>query len=268
MIHEDLFRQVLLEPGRDAPGGAVRIVSGFATAGMADRHMEHLQKQNIDISIELIVGMTVQHGIQDAHHLAFCKLAEQESCGVNLQCRYVVRDNPVHSKVYVWLDYSGNPSKAFCGSANYTLAGFGKSQTEAVTLSDPIRCNQFYEDVFRRTFDCRQDHIENNVRIFPSQQATEQESSLECAKLSLLIKGGNTPARSGINWGQRPEYKREPNQSYISIPADIRNSNFFPPRGEQFTVLTDDGESFIFVRVQDGGKGLHTTQNNSLLGRI
>lgn len=264
MIHENLFRQVLLEPGYGIAGGKLRIVSGFATANMADRHMKHLQDQNLDISIELIVGMTVQQGIQAAQHSGFCKLVEKAPWGIDLQCRYVVRDNPVHSKLYVWLDKDGNPSKAFCGSANYTLAGFGKSQTESLALADPLECNQFYKHIFSRTFDCTRDHIEDRIRIVSSEREPVQGRDLESVKLSLLISGGKTPAKSGINWGQRPG--REPNQAYISVPVHVRRTNFFPPRGEQFTVQTDDGDTFICVRAQDEGKGLHTTQNNSLLG--
>jgi len=47
--------------------------------------------------------------------------------------------------------------------------------------------------------------------------------------LSLLVKRtGETPGRSGINWGHRSN--RDRNQAYINIPADKMRSGFFPER--------------------------------------
>ncbi len=80
-----------------------------------------------------------------------------------------------------------------------------------------------------------------------------------------LLTSSKTPAKSGINWGQRPF--RDPNQAYIHVPVEVQKSGFFPDLGEQFTVLTDDGKSFVMVRAQQNGKALHTTHNNALLGK-
>ncbi len=139
MIHEDLFRHVLIAPASNLSGGCLRIVSGFATANMADRHMEHLKDLDLDISIGMIIGMTIQHGIQEAQHSAFRKLVEQASWGVDFQCRYVVKGNPVHAKSYVWLDNRGRSTEAFCGSANYTMSGFGRGQVEVISPADSDR---------------------------------------------------------------------------------------------------------------------------------
>ena len=79
MIHEDLFQEVLLSPAHDLSGGQLRIVSGFATANMADRHMGYLKELDLNISIELIIGMTITAGIQEAQHSAFCKMMDDPS---------------------------------------------------------------------------------------------------------------------------------------------------------------------------------------------
>ena len=86
----------------------------------------------------------------------------------------------------------------------------------------------------------------------------------ESVKLPLLTRAGETHEKAGLNWGQRPG--RNPNQAYIPIPVNHQKSGFFPNRAEQFTVLTDDGESFILVRAQDDGKALHSSLDNSQLG--
>ena len=44
MLKDDLFREVLIAPATEPSTDCLQIVSGFATAGMADRHMEQLAK--------------------------------------------------------------------------------------------------------------------------------------------------------------------------------------------------------------------------------
>lgn len=259
---KDLFRGVLLDPSTKPGIDRLLIVSGFATAGMADRHMAHLQKMDKTISIELIVGMARQSGIERAQHYAFRKLTKECPYGMDFSCRYVGLGNPVHAKTYCWIK-RGEPCVAFVGSANYTLTAFGREQIESVVEADQQSVMDFYHKMRRNTVDCNDEDIEQKIALTETRKTEDDGESIT---LSLLDKRtGETPARSGINWGQRPG--RDPNQAYINIPADIGRSGFFPERHEQFTVLTDDGDSFIMVRAQDKGKGIETTQNNSLLGR-
>ncbi|ODV48606.1 hypothetical protein BLL41_17710 [Bacillus sp. FMQ74] len=71
--------------------------------------------------------------------------------------------------------------------------------------------------------------------------------------------------KSGLNWGQRPG--RELNQAYIPVPKEVRKTDFFPDKKIEFTVITDDGESFICVVAQDDNKALETCRDNSILGK-
>ena len=59
---------------------------------------------------------------------------------------------------------------------------------------------------------------------------------------------------------------RNPNQSYIGLPAALQRSGFFPEVKRRFTVLTDDDKIFTCVRAQANGKGIETPQNNSEIG--
>lgn len=259
---KDMFHGVLLDPSTQPGIDRLLIVSGFATAGMADRHMEHLQKMNKTISIELIVGMARENGIEKAQHYAFRKLAKERPYDMDFSCRYVGLGNPVHAKTYCWMK-GDKPYMAFAGSANYTLTAFGRGQIESVVEADQQSVMDFHHKMRRNTVNCKDDEIEQKIALTETNKTEEDGESVT---LSLLDKRtGETPKRSGINWGQRPG--RNPNQAYINIPADVGRSGFFPERYEQFTVLTDDGDSFIMVRAQDKGKGIETTQNNSLLGR-
>ncbi|OGR47579.1 MAG: hypothetical protein A2021_00220 [Elusimicrobia bacterium GWF2_52_66] len=85
-------------------------------------------------------------------------------------------------------------------------------------------------------------------------------------KVPLLAKDGTLPERSGLNWGQRPEERRQPDQAYIRLPAEIYKTDFFPPIGQDFIVRTDDRKILTCHRAQQNGKGIHTS-NNSLLGQ-
>lgn len=263
LIAEDLFQKVLTVPAINTGVNRLQIVSGFATANMADRHMEKLAELGLTINIELIIGMTRRMGIEKAQHYALQKLAKNSHYeNLTFSCRYVVRGNPVHAKTYCWLN-DNRPQTAFTGSANYTLTAFGRSQIEAMTQADCDSVMKFQKQILQNTDNCLADDIAEKVTLTETRDISDAGENT--VTLSLLDRRtGETPVRSGINWGQRDD--RNKNQSYIAIPADIGRSDFFPERHSQFTVLTDDDYSFIMVRAQDGGKALHTTQNNAILG--
>lgn len=70
------------------------------------------------------------------------------------------------------------------------------------------------------------------------------------------------PESSGLNWGQRPG--RNPNQGYLSVPADIQRSGFFPDPGIAFRLITDDGIEFLCARAQQNGKAIHSSDNSQI----
>jgi hypothetical protein len=274
IIHNDLFETVLFRPVKE---GANRlfIVSGYATANMAVRHFEYAKTQDKEIEINLVVGMYVQDGILSSNHISFKDLQNGKG-GVNFNCKYITSMPPVHSKVYSW--YRGNdPIVGFIGSANYTQNAFSSSMREVLHSVDPLECKNYYDYIKSESLSCLDPRIEEFVSIYDRRKSKlieeipeaelELERTLEgldMGTLTLIDKNGQVPSRSGLNWGQRTG--REPNQAYINIPANIGRSGFFPDRYVVFTVITDDDKQLICVRAQDGGKGLHSTLNNSLLG--
>lgn len=88
-------------------------------------------------------------------------------------------------------------------------------------------------------------------------------------RVSLLDRRGNLPQRSGLNWGQRPEESREPNQAYFRLPAKIYRSDFFPERPTHFILqnMRNENDIFFATRAQDNGKAIHSTENNSIIGK-
>lgn len=89
-----------------------------------------------------------------------------------------------------------------------------------------------------------------------------------CQTLSLVTKSKGVlrvPSRSGLNWGQRPG--RSEDQAYIAVPAYVQRSEFFPAKGEEFSLEWDDGELHTCVRAQQNGKAIQTPKKNTILGK-
>jgi hypothetical protein len=89
----------------------------------------------------------------------------------------------------------------------------------------------------------------------------------KCETLPLTTGKGEklrVPFSSGLNWGQRPG--RDKNQAYLSVPASLQKSGFFPDVGVTFKVETDDGSVWQCARRQANGKAIHTIESNAIMG--
>lgn len=261
----ELFNSVLLNPAGDA--NKLVIVSGFATPAMMEYQLEEIRKKfKRSIEIELLVGMTPTHGISPIHHKNFIKLCQR----ANLNCSYIRSKYPaIHSKLYVWTSNS-QPAKAFLSSANYTVTGFLRNQRELAIECDSTRALKYYESLLKHSFYCHCEEAQECVNVHAPICSLDNlnKAQLKLSQESVLLplfseKRGEMHNGAGLNWGQR--LGREPNQAYIPVPASTPK-DFFPPRGQPFSVLTHDGFPFVCVRAQANGKAIETTLNNSELG--
>ncbi len=270
MLIDKLFRDVLVRPAAMEGADELLIVSGYATAGMVEQHIDELRRgvseNRIDKlpRIQLLVGMA-SHGIEIVQHRGLSDLAKKFD--QMFSCSYLIEGPPCHSKVFVWKK-KGVPMRAFVGSANYTIAGFGRSQREAIVKADPRVVSDYHEALMLQSIPCTSQDVETSVRLMHTRDPSEFADD-NVVTLSLLATKGNrkgkTHQAAGLNWGQR--YGRDPNQAYIPIPKEVRDRSFFPPIAERFTALTDDDKSLILVVAQQYGKALHSTLDNSELGR-
>lgn len=283
MIEENIFEKVLVEPVNKG-GNKLYVVSGYATAAMAFHHFEHIKRDlNKTIHISLIVGMCPTDGLSLSNHRAFQKLV-LEDLPDNFECSYVFKSPAVHAKAYAWFQ-DDKPLNGFIGSANYTQNAFSKNQRELLSDYDPEKGHEYFNRLATETIYCTHPDVENSIRIFHdayygrARRAELEESTLPtitpanpdleglpAIRVSLLDNQGELPQRSGLNWGQRPEERREPNQAYIRLPAIVYHTDFFPPIAVHFTILTDDNKVLICTRAQQNGKAIHTPHNNSLIG--
>ncbi len=247
---------------------------------MAFHHLQTLTRTDIEAEVSLLVGMSVAEGISLSNHKGFQQLVTTDYVG-RFQCSYIIAPPPVHSKVYAW-SRNGEPFMGFAGSANYTQNAFGRTQREAMASMDPTEAIQYYNGLLADSIYCTHPDTENLIQVYNETQRfrrrrvveaevadrarTGELEDLPYVRLSLLDRNSELPQRSGLNWGQRPELHREPNQAYIRLPASVYKADFFPNIGMHFTVLTDDGKVLICTRAQANGKAIHTPHNNSLIG--
>ena len=167
------------------------------------------------------------------------------------------------------------PTTGFSGSANYSQYGFFNTmQQNQMTEDNPITIRDYFENLKRNSiriedYIISQEETINVENVVGSLAPGEIEwiEYNKSVRISLLSKNGTLPARSGLNWGQRPEYKRDPNQAYLSIRSDARREGFLPEKTFTFTLLTDDNKTLDCTVAQDGRKAIHTTNDNSLLGK-
>jgi len=228
--------------------------------------------------MELLVGMCLEDGLARSTHEGFSGLSTGPYKD-QFSCRYVVKGPPVHTKLYVWMSEE-IPYTAFTGSANYSQRAFSPERREMLVDCDPQAAKWYFDHIRSDTLSCTDPLIHDLISIYDDPDISGIESNTagsagdlstaaaaEPVQVSLLDRSGGLPARSGLNWGQRPEENRAPNQAYIRVPLSLARTDFFPEIGRYFTLLTDDGEALVCVRAQQGGKAIQTPHDNSILGR-
>ncbi len=279
MFADNLFDNILINPINQG-ADHLHVVSGYATAAMAFHHINYTRSQGHDIKVDLIVGMCPNDGLSVSNHKGFKKLVEDDFSGV-FECSYIMSPPAVHSKVYIWTK-DDQPLLGFAGSANYTQNAFRSKQREAMATCNANAAFDYFQHLLIDTIYCKHNDAENFIQLYKDNYSRKKKQIIEQGEfeettpdhivglpqvtISLLANDGSLPIRSGLNWGQRSEQNRDPNQAYIRLPASVYHTDFFPENTIRFTVLTDDGKTIICTRAQQNGKAIHTPHNNSLIG--
>lgn len=278
MLTRDLYNSVLIQP-KKSEANKLYIVSGYASATFARRHLLNLLEIDEDIEVNLIIGMPGRK----SDHLAFLQLHNEFSG--KFKGYYLNSSPPVHSKVYSWF-IDEDPLDAFSGSANYSQYGFFETQQiNQISVENPQEIKFFYEELLTR---CT--YIPDHQIVLPIGHSDfhiagsipagtiRWEIPDKRVTISFLKSNGTLPQVSGLNWGQRQtkytskvtgqiKYsQREPNQAYLGLRLTARNDGFLPPIAFTFTLITDDGQNFDCVIAQMGRKSIESTNNNSELG--
>ena len=298
LLQASLFEKILIRPFEDKELGVdnLLVASGYATSAMGFHHLDYFRKYDKKPQISLIYGMAKRDGVVKSDHQGFLSLASKFQN--SFACKYLMTGEESHSKVYIWCR-GQTPVLAFSGSANYTQTALVNGiRREVLSECSPRQAYAYFKalakdsvnctskdalDLIREPFlACRDSMVNPATKMPPVSIRKQKESSpvipiddkdsqfFGFAKVAVSLLDQRTqqvPPRSGLNWGQRPEYNRNPDQAYLSLSAPVCRTAFFPPREIHFTVLTDDSQIFECVRAQDNGKGIHTPHDNAEIGR-
>lgn len=272
MIIDNMFNRVLIDPALTKQADTLNIITGYSSPSMVSHHFENIKKKQLRVQLNLIIGMTPFDGVTFRDHMAYKQMMEGFFLN-DFFCSYVKEMPAVHSKVYIWLK-KNKPICAYIGSANFTQSAFIKpSQMEVLGEVASNAALSYFTEIQNRTIYCT--HEEADSLAFKNEHYDTPTSETELTHLIAGLEHINVPLtdrsnrvadRSGLNWGQRPEIGREPNQAYIPLKVEVCRSDFFPKVGYHFTVQTDDMKYLICSRAQQNGKAIHTPHNNSLIG--
>ena len=255
VVDNDLFEYALMKPlfQADAPD-SIKILSGYATHAMAARHLIEVTARKKSLAVDLIYGMAGADGVSKINHLGFSSLEDHREFAYNgdFACSYVKKPASVHSKIYIWCK-GEMPVMAFIGSANYSESGFNlPSRTETLAECDPTSALEVFTKIKGKAIACKKADRDKDFSVKLRTQTPLVKSSdvvqIETDKtspfynhekivLSLLTSKGDAGNGSRLNWGVRPDgkprtstngngsvSKRDPNQSYIGLPASLQRS--------------------------------------------
>ena len=280
LLTKDLFKHILLDPIRTG-GRRIRILSGYASPAMAIFHMKEAKDvlaacghPKDAISIDLIVGMVAKDGISRQDHEAYQKLMADNPGAFS--CSYVPKLDdliPIHSKVYCW----DSDMSCFVGSANYSQNAFSKDeetrkpdrQGNVAAVVGRQEAEGYIAEIARDALPCTSSDIESFIKVAVKTKKVKDDAQIVAngrIEVPLLTKSGDVGKRSGLNWGNRPEEGRNPDQAYIPLPASCRVGDFWPAIARPFIIYTDDGKVIDAARAQDGGKAIHSYRNNTIIG--
>ena len=267
MLTTRLYEQILVNPALQGYF-ELHIVSGYSSATFLRKHLGDILEINPHVKINLIIGMNQKR----RDHLAYLNL--ERNYPTIFKGYYFCSKPEVHSKVYCWTK-SASDMKGFSGSANYSQFGFFNSkQQNQMVEGYPAQIREYFDSLLEKSIPIKNYSLKSEEVITHSPidgsvppGHIEWVEPNESVRISLLSKAGELPSRSGLNWGQRPEHKRDPNQAYLSIRTDATKEGFLPEKKFTFTLITDDEKTLDCTVQQDGRKAISTTDDNSILGR-
>ena len=250
--------------------------------------VEQILNEYKELHLKVYVGMVSAECISKWTHLAFQHLVKRYSSRLEIYYQVSLPGN--HSNIYYWENplILGLNHKTFIGSASFTLKSFYHRKEFMIMESSSVDEVFKYLDVIN----CTSPNVAKQINIHQKPEneliisyddnqldgfnlLTDETAKyeLDYIDIQLTIRGGDTPPKSGINWGHNGrnglrQPTRTGNEAYLSISKQVHKEhpNFLPQRGEKILILTDDEKMFVCVVAQEHRKAIQTCDNNSILG--
>ena len=298
MYTKNLKETILIQPALRGYT-SLKIITGYTDTDFISQHLIELadlaKDQKIkSISVEMILGMIDSNALTERKHNRIKSIIDNINSGKNkvkFICRYKHLGTDIHSKVYLWLK-DNLPKKAFCGSANYSENAFF-NRRECMVICNATKANEYFEQLKKDTISSIDPSIKKKI-LFSKKTQSKEDNDKDClenltwkmfenrkpksvCEISLLkANGKETGYGSGLNWGiRRNGTKRDRDQAYIPYNASDKIENFFPLKKHPyeknnplFKVVPKGFPPFFMRIAQAGNKGIHTAENNALLGKF
>ena len=176
MYDDDLFDRILVRPARQSGYRKLCIVSGYADPVLVSTQLDE-KLFDYKVHVQLLVGMFPEPAHWDARNKNWLRYKTRLHDfrtlvsgrfgfhGSTFQCRYVIERPQIHTKVYVWLDDTNVPVKAFVGSPNYTKAAFDEErQGEAITVDGyHDSCYDYFVNHWNSAVSCDAPDVEQRL---------------------------------------------------------------------------------------------------------
>ncbi|GGF17912.1 NgoFVII family restriction endonuclease [Halobacillus andaensis] len=267
VISSNFLRHIVEKPLNEGRT-TLKVLTGYSSPS----YILNLLKSFDSLHLEVIIGMAHHNSIPIWDHNQYNELLEKYR--ERLSIKYYYGEPPIHSKIYYWKGDITLQDVAFIGSPNLTRNGFSKNK-EVVKLVEANEVEYLFNEV--NVISCDDERVSDYIN-FSYEQGARGINTSAVGRLvqnepfvELMLTEANKPrqvhTKSGLNWGHREG--RDRNQAYIPVPLSTHQNNlgFFPERGERFTIITDDGESFACVMAQANSKAIQSSYDNSILGR-
>ena len=297
MYTDNLKDEILLKPAIEFGCTSLKIITGYTDTEFIAKHLINLadlkkEKTISNFSVDMILGMISGNSLTEKKHKDINRLINNinyKTKKTKFTCRYKYTGMDIHSKVYIW--YKGKkPFIAFCGSANYTGNAFLKRR-ECMSECDSNEAELYFNNLLKDTLLATDSEVKDKIKFSKSKRKDLEidkynlenlswdmfvnKKPIDICKVSLLkANGKETGYGSGLNWGIRKnKTKRDKNQAYIPYNKIDRKAGFFPLKDDPqkkhnplFKVVAKDFPPFLMRIAQDDNKGIHSAENNALLG--